>query len=145
MSNGKWPYWCQLRLASRLEKRVFVVSSVPFKDPGAFAFEVHCYDRSSGQLLWKQTAVEAAPHQPTHNTNTHASASPCTDASMFTLTSAPRLVLLHAGWPAKRKRDFGDMNTRNSFGEGSSPTLAGNMIIVPWIMKVHPRCMPSTS
>jgi outer membrane protein assembly factor BamB len=24
------------------------------------------------------------------------------------------------------------MNTRNSFGEGSSPTLAGNKIIVPW-------------
>jgi outer membrane protein assembly factor BamB len=31
-----------------------------------------------------------------------------------------------------KREDFGRMNTRNSFGEGSSPTIAGDMIIVPW-------------
>jgi outer membrane protein assembly factor BamB len=29
-------------------------------------------------------------------------------------------------------RDFGDMRTRNEFGEGSSPTITGDKIIVPW-------------
>jgi outer membrane protein assembly factor BamB len=29
-------------------------------------------------------------------------------------------------------RDFGDMSIRNNFGEGSSPTIAGDMLIVPW-------------
>jgi outer membrane protein assembly factor BamB len=29
-------------------------------------------------------------------------------------------------------RNFGQMNTRNSFGEGSSPTLEGGKILVPW-------------
>jgi outer membrane protein assembly factor BamB len=31
-----------------------------------------------------------------------------------------------------KRDDFGKMNTRNSFGEGSSPTLAGDLILVPW-------------
>ena len=30
------------------------------------------------------------------------------------------------------KRDLGDMQTRNGFGEGSSPTLHGNTLVVPW-------------
>ncbi len=31
-----------------------------------------------------------------------------------------------------KREDFGKMETRNSFGEGSSPTLEGKMILVPW-------------
>ncbi|NND96188.1 MAG: PQQ-like beta-propeller repeat protein, partial [Pirellulaceae bacterium] len=31
-----------------------------------------------------------------------------------------------------KRDDFGPMNTRNSFGEGSSPTIHGDMILVPW-------------
>jgi len=31
-----------------------------------------------------------------------------------------------------KRDDFGNMDTRNSFGEGSSPTLAGEKILVPW-------------
>jgi outer membrane protein assembly factor BamB len=37
------------------------------------------------------------------------------------------------GGQLKWKRDdFGKMTTRATFGEGSSPTLAGNKILVPW-------------
>jgi outer membrane protein assembly factor BamB len=31
-----------------------------------------------------------------------------------------------------KRDDFGKMDTRNSFGEGSSPTLEGDKILVPW-------------
>jgi outer membrane protein assembly factor BamB len=31
-----------------------------------------------------------------------------------------------------KRDDFGKMNTRSSFGEGSSPTLEGDKILVPW-------------
>jgi outer membrane protein assembly factor BamB len=31
-----------------------------------------------------------------------------------------------------KRTDFEPMNTRNSFGEGSSPTLEGDKILVPW-------------
>ena len=116
------------------ENRVFVVTSIPnAQNPGSFSFEVQCYDRTSGQQLWKQTAVEAKPHQGTHNTNTYASASPCTDGQhVYAHFGSRGLYCYTLDGQLKWKRDFGDMNTRNSFGEGSSPTLAGNMIIVPW-------------
>ncbi len=32
----------------------------------------------------------------------------------------------------KWKRDFGDMTTRNSFGEGSSPAIQGTTLVVNW-------------
>ena len=31
-----------------------------------------------------------------------------------------------------KRDDFGPMDTRNSFGEGSSPTIEGDVILVPW-------------
>ena len=31
-----------------------------------------------------------------------------------------------------KRDDFGKMDTRNAFGEGSSPTLVDGMILVPW-------------
>ena len=113
--------------------RVFVVTSVPSqKTAGSFLFQLLCFDRQNGKKLWEQTAVEAVPHQETHSTNTHASASPCTDGEQCSPT------LVHAGYSAIRwmenscGSDFGDMQTRNSFGEGSSPTLSGNTLLVPW-------------
>ena len=36
------------------------------------------------------------------------------------------------GEPLWKRDDFGQMETLNAFGEGSSPTLSGDMILVPW-------------
>ena len=36
------------------------------------------------------------------------------------------------GEPLWQRTDFGKMTTRNGFGEGSSPTIHGGTIIVPW-------------
>lgn len=30
------------------------------------------------------------------------------------------------------RKDLGDMSTRNSFGEGSSPVIHGNTMVVNW-------------
>lgn len=114
------------------EQRVFVVTAVPTKQ-NQFGFHLMCFDRQTGKPLWDQTAVEAAPHQKTHQTNNFSSASPCTDGEhvyahfgsrgLFCYTMDGKLV-----W----ERNFGQMKTRNDFGEGSSPTLVGNTILVPW-------------
>ena len=113
---------------------VFVTTAIPVAGgPGELDFRILCFDRSSGKESWTHTAIRATPHEGTHETNGYASASPCTDGRhvyahfgsqgtfCFTMTGEPV-------W----KRDFGDMHTRNEFGEGSSPTLAGNLPIVPW-------------
>lgn len=117
--------------------RVFVVSAVPSGGGGRgarLAFKVFCFNRKTGRKLWERTGVEATPHQGTHSTNGYASASPCTDGEHVYASFGSRGLYCYSmdGELKWKRDDFGRMNTRNSFGEGSSPTLAGGKIIVPW-------------
>lgn len=120
------------------QDRVFVVSGVPTgKRSGRLPeleFVTFCFDRSSGDLIWKQTATVATPHQPTHETNGFASASPCTDGTMVYSHFGSQGLYAYTidGELVWKRDDFGKMNTRNDFGEGSSPVIAGDKIIVPW-------------
>lgn len=97
-------------------------------------FVVLCYNRDDGKLLWKQIATESTPHESTHQTNGYASASPCTDGEhVYAHFGSRGLYCYSMDGDLKWKRDdFGPMSTRNEFGEGSSPTVVGNKIIVPW-------------
>ncbi len=97
-------------------------------------FKVLCFQRNNGELVWEQTATEATPHQATHSTNGFASASPCTDGQhVYAHFGSRGLYCYTMDGELKWKRDdFGKMNTRSDFGEGSSPTIEGDMIIVPW-------------
>ena len=129
-------------------ERVFVVTAIPVgNDPAAnvgqragrsgglreLAFKVLCFGRQDGKLLWEQTATTTTPHQRTHATHGFASASPCTDGKHVYAHFGSRGLYCYTmdGEPVWQ-RDFGKMETRNSFGEGSSPTLEGDMILVPW-------------
>jgi len=97
-------------------------------------FKLFCFDRETGKELWQQTSVVATPHEGTHSTNGFASASPCTDgAHVYAHFGSRGLYCYTMDGELKWKRDdFGKMKARNGFGEGSSPTLAGDMLIVPW-------------
>lgn len=139
------------------EDKVFVVSGVPAEDAeqsqrsatsrnrqrrfgggGAelqkLRFMVFCFDRATGEKLWEQVATEAKPHQATHSTNNFASASPCTDGEHVYAHFGSRGLFCYTmeGKFVWKREDLGRMETRNSFGEGSSPTIAGEKIIVPW-------------
>ena len=97
-------------------------------------FKLLCFDRQTGDLLWDQTATQATPHQGTHETNGFASASPCTDGKhVYAHFGSRGLYCYTMDGNLKWKRDdLGRMKTRNGFGEGSSPTLVEDKIIVPW-------------
>ena len=141
------------------DDRVFVVTAIPVAESDArgdeqggqeqprtggrrrgpaslpkLSFVVLCFDRNDGTLLWKQTATEAVPHQGTHSTNGFASASPCTDGQHVYAHFGSRGLYCYTmdGKLKWKRNDFGEMNTKNSFGEGSSPTLIDNKILVPW-------------
>lgn len=116
------------------EDRVFVTSAVPTGSGKALQFDLFCFDRKTGDVRWQKTAVTATPHQGTHDTNGFASASPCTDGEhVYAHFGSRGLYCYTMDGALKWKRDdFPPMNTRNSFGEGSSPTLEGNKILVPW-------------
>lgn len=113
---------------------VFAVTSVPVETkPEELQFQLHCFDRKSGKTLWVRTATQAVPHQEAHNTNTHASASPCTDGQhVYAHFGSRGLYCYTMSGELKWKREFGKMETRNGFGEGSSPTIEGNTLLVPW-------------
>ena len=117
---------------------VFVVSAVPTgKMNGRLPnldFKLFCFDRKSGKSLWQQTAVTATPHEETHLTNGFASASPCTDGKHVYAHFGSRGLYCYTmdGKQVWKRDDFGAMQTRNTFGEGSSPTLEGEKILVPW-------------
>ena len=115
--------------------RVFVVTAVPADAAGReLDFKILCFDRTNGKQRWQQTATRTTPHQRTHRTNTHASASPCTDGKhVYAHFGSRGLYCYTMDGELKWKRDdLGRMRTRNDFGEGSSPTIVGDKIIVPW-------------
>jgi len=122
--------------------KVFVVSAVA-EDGGLgfdgerlskLAFKIYCFDRETGKVRWEKTATEATPHQGTHSTNGFASASPCTNGQHVYAHFGSRGLYCYTtdGELVWKRDDFGEMDTRNDFGEGSSPTLEGDMILVPW-------------
>lgn len=123
------------------DNQVFVVTAVDAASTASAApgdrqrlrFVLMCFDRETGNLRWERTATQATPHEGTHSTNGYASASPCTDGErVYAHFGSQGLYCYTMEGKPVWSRDFGDMTTRNSFGEGSSPTLAGDKILVPW-------------
>jgi outer membrane protein assembly factor BamB len=96
-------------------------------------FVLQSYDRQTGKLLWEQSPKTELPHEGHHQTSTFASASPVTDGKRVIAFFGSRgLHCYDMGGKLQWSVDFGKMRTRNAFGEGSSPTLYGNTLIVNW-------------
>lgn len=124
------------------EDKVFVVTAVAADGKRGFdgerfsklTFKLFCFDRKTGKVRWQKDAVTATPHEGTHSTNGFASASPCTDGKLVYAHFGSRGLYCYTteGELIWKRDDFGNMKTRNSFGEGSSPTLVDDKILVPW-------------
>ncbi|MGI9457187.1 MAG: PQQ-binding-like beta-propeller repeat protein, partial [Aeoliella sp.] len=120
--------------------RVFVVTAVSADGSDAergrrahLQFDLLCYDRGKGELLWRETAAEATPHEGTHGTNGYSSASPCTDGKhVFAHFGSRGIHCYTVDGKHVWSRQLGKLNMRNGFGEGSSPTLVDGRVIVPW-------------
>lgn len=114
--------------------RVFVTTAVPVAgEAGLHDFRLLCIDRETGRERWSRSCVKAVPHEGTHQTNGYASASPCTDGErVYAHFGSRGLHAYTIDGDQLWSRDFGDMTIRAGFGEGSSPTVVGDRIIVPW-------------
>jgi len=105
----------------------------PLLAPAKQKFAVLAVSRSDGKIRWEKTLREAVPHEGVHFTNTWASASAVTDGELlFAYFGSHGLYCLDRNGNLKWEKDFGDMKTRNGFGEGTSPALAGNKLVVIW-------------
>lgn len=96
-------------------------------------FVVLCLERSTGKVRWEKAAVEETPHEGHHPDHGYASASPITDGELVLAYFGSRgLHCYDLQGNHKWSKDFGDMRTRNSFGEGASPALHGDKVVVVW-------------
>ena len=138
--------------------RVFITTAIPLKErpkPAAgaesgsqlpewrrqrgiapthvLAFAVLAFDRRDGRLLWRRALREAVPEHGTHTDGSWASGSPVADGRTLIahFGSHGTYALDHDGnlmW----ERDLGDMTTRHAFGEGSSPAMHEDTIVINW-------------
>ena len=96
-----------------------------------YKFDVVCLGRKTGKVLWQKTAREELPHEGHHPNGTFASYSPVTDGKHVWASFGSRGVHCYdVHGNHKWSRDLGKMRKVMSFGEGSSPALAGNALIV---------------
>lgn len=99
----------------------------------SYRFVVLCLNRETGKTIWEKTACETVPHEGHHRDHGFASASPVTDGRHVLAYFGSRgLYGYDMQGNLKWSKDFGDMRTRNGFGEGSSPALHGNIVVVNW-------------
>ena len=98
-----------------------------------YQFTVFCIDRKTGGTLWQKIAREEVPHQGRQPNNTFASASPVTDGQVVvTFFGSRGLHCYDMDGNLKWSKDFGKMQTKFGFGEGASPALHGDKVIVNW-------------
>jgi len=98
-----------------------------------FQFTMTALDRATGEVVWQKMLREELPHEPHHGTATFASASPITDGeSLFAYYGSRGLYALDLKGNVKWQKDFGKYRSANQFGEGSSPALHGNTLVVNW-------------
>ncbi|MGO9204253.1 MAG: PQQ-binding-like beta-propeller repeat protein [Limisphaerales bacterium] len=96
-------------------------------------FLVLCYERQTGRLLWQRVAREEVPHEGHHPDNGYASASPVTDGRQVLAYFGSRgLHCYDMEGNLKWSKDFGRMKTKRGYGEGASPALYGNAVIIYW-------------
>jgi len=132
-------------------ERIFLTSAIPIGEvleprpdraPGAHdnapvtraqRFVVLAVDRTSGEILWESPVGEALPHEGGHVTSSFASPSPVTDGEVviasFGSYGVPGLATNGAVLWSK---DLGDMQTKHGHGEGASPALHGDTVVVNW-------------
>lgn len=96
-------------------------------------FVLMALDRATGKTVWEKTLREEVPHESGHQDASQASPSPLTDGQyIYAYFGSYGLYCLDMTGQVRWEKDLGDMRTRNGFGEGSSPTLVDDMIVINW-------------
>ncbi len=131
--------------------RIFVTSAVPYGDklkpkysgrPGAHdnlpvshrhRFDVVAINRRDGKILWTTTVAKKLPHEGGHYTASLASASPVTDGKhVFAFFGSYGLYCLDTGGKIVWEKHLGTMHSKHGHGEGSSPVLHADTLVVNW-------------
>lgn len=103
------------------------------KPNATYHFTVICVERNSGKILWQKVARETTPHEGHQENNTYASGSPVTDGKcVWAFFGSRGLHCYDFEGNLKWQKDFGLMKTKMGFGEGASPALSGDTLVINW-------------
>ena len=103
----------------------------PTKTDYIHKFVVLSVDRNSGIIRWQTAVREELPHSSTHQFGSWASGSPVTDGvNIYAYFGSHGLYCLNNEGKIIWERNFGQMEKAMSFGEGSSPILFEDKLIV---------------
>jgi outer membrane protein assembly factor BamB len=134
-------------------ERVFVTSAVPTgkklegapagatrrNDPAIYQpiveqeFLVLCLERATGKELWRKRVGLAMPHQTTHPDASYATPTPATDGErVYASFGSFGIHALTFSGELAWQVDLGDLLIDDEFGEGSSPVLCGELLVLNW-------------
>jgi len=96
-------------------------------------FKLLAISRADGSIVWERTANRAVPHDGKQQNNSYASSSATTDGEVIiAYFGSWGLYCYDMEGHLKWSKDLGDMYTRGGFGEGATPALHGDTIVVQW-------------
>jgi outer membrane protein assembly factor BamB len=97
-------------------------------------FNVIALDRRTGKVAWERTAHEERPHEGTHQDNgTWASSSAIVDGQrVYAWFESRGLYVYDMDGQLLWQKDLGDKQMRMQFGEGSTPVVHGNRVVIVW-------------
>ena len=131
--------------------RIFITTAIPFGEAltphavhpdGAhdnapavrqYEFVVLAINRRDGAILWQRTVRKKRPHESTHLSGSWASGSAVTDGVQVIASFGSRGVYsFDFSGALLWEKNFGDMQIKHGHGEGSSPALYGDTVVLNW-------------
>lgn len=98
-----------------------------------FRFSVLAVDRATGRIRWTRHVHEAIPLEGAHRSASLASASSVTDGKyLYAYFGSYGLHCLDFDGTLIWQKQLGKMHSKHGHGEGSSPVLSGNKLVVNW-------------
>lgn len=99
-----------------------------------YQFALLCLDRATGKILWQKMAREEAPHEGVREGDgSFAATSGVTDGEhIYAFFGSRGLFCYGFDGNLVWTQDFGKMRIKNGFGEGTSPALFKETVVVNW-------------
>ncbi len=99
----------------------------------SYEFVVLAVDRSTGGIVWETSVATEVPREGGHITASLASASPVADElHVIAFFGSRGLYCLDHEGIVQWEVDLGEMHTKHGHGEGSSPVLYDQTVVVNW-------------
>lgn len=133
------------------DQTIVVTTAVPFGEkfppiadnaPGShdnlkvsqkFKFVAIAIDRATGEIRWEKTLHEAIPHEGAHVSGSLASGSPIIDQEhIFAYFGTYGIYCLDRQGNTVWEKSLGKMNSKHAHGEGASPFLFEDTLIINW-------------